>query len=61
MKEGDLVKDIRQCEPYSFGIIIEIAHVPGKRKSKAFRVLWSAGTVKTAWNHDLKVINENRM
>ena len=60
MKVGSLVKSIKPYGDSKVGVIIEDAHIPGQRKNKVFKVLWSTGTVAGIWDHDLEVINESR-
>ena len=60
MKVGNLVKSIKPYGESKVGIIIEEAHIPGQRKSKVFKVLWSTGTFGGIWDHDLEVISESR-
>ena len=58
MKVGDLVKSIKPYGDPKVGIIIENANIPGDRKNKVFKVLWSTGTFAGIWDHDLEVISE---
>ena len=60
MKIGDLVKSIKPYGDPKVGVIIEDAHIPGTRKNKVFKVLWSTGTIAAFWDYDLRRICERR-
>ncbi len=60
MKVGSLVKSIKPWGHPKVGVIIEDAQIPGNRKNKVWKVLWSTGTIAGVWDYDLEVVNESR-
>ena len=73
MKVGDLVKRkpewgewvkhnpwMHTDKDFEIGVVVEEVHIPGKRKNKAFKVLWPDGISDSIWDRDLEAVNESR-